>query len=101
MKVLTSIVPDGVWVLPRGLVDRLRERFPALTFFFQPADIVAQILNFGLPAPIDVQIVGRDPRNEAIAHELVRRIAAVPGASPPSDRRALSRSACRRPPLGQ
>ena len=43
----------------------LRERFPDLVFFFQPADIVSQILNFGLPAPIDVQIVGRNPKNLA------------------------------------
>src|SRR6185369_14442163 len=57
-----------------------RERFPDLIFFFQPADIVSQILNFGLAEPIDVQIVGRDPGNVAIAEELVRRIAAIPGA---------------------
>src|SRR5213080_2785838 len=59
----------------------LRARFPDLTFFFQPADIVSQILNFGLAAPIDVQIVGRDPRNVAIAEDLVRRMAAIPGAA--------------------
>src|SRR5467141_2378075 len=58
----------------------LRARFPDLIFFFQPADIVSQILNFGLPAPIDVQIVGRDPHNVGIAEGLVRRIAAIPGA---------------------
>jgi len=57
----------------------LRERFPDLTFFFQPADIVSQILSFGLPAPIDVQIMGRSPDNVAIAEDLVRRIGAVPG----------------------
>src|ERR1700689_4435333 len=47
-----------------GYVKRLREvlpqRFPGTEFFFQPADIVTQILNFGLPAPIDVQIIGTD-----------------------------------------
>src|SRR4030095_6283438 len=58
----------------------LRDRFPDLVFFFQPADIVGQILNFGLPAPIDVQIVGRDPKNLEIARDLVRRIGEVPGA---------------------
>ena len=63
------------------LRKRLAERFPDLVVFFQPADIVAQILNFGLPAPIDVQIVGRDPQNVGIAEDLVRRIAAVPGAA--------------------
>ena len=36
------------------------ERFPDMTFFFQPANITSQILNFGLPAPIDLQVVGRD-----------------------------------------
>jgi multidrug efflux pump subunit AcrB len=58
----------------------LRDRFPDLVFFFQPADMVGQILNFGLPAPIDVQIVGRDPKNVEIAQNLVRRIRTVPGA---------------------
>ena len=42
------------------LRKRLRERFPDMTFFFQPANITSQILNFGLPAPIDLQVVGRD-----------------------------------------
>jgi len=59
----------------------LGKRFPDLTVFFQPADIVSQILNFGLAAPIDVQVVGRDPRNVGIAEDLVRRIAAIPGAA--------------------
>src|SRR5882762_8778709 len=59
----------------------LGARFPDLTFFFQPADIVSQILNFGLAAPIDVQIVGRDARNVGIAEDLVRRIALIPGAA--------------------
>src|SRR5206468_6140912 len=59
----------------------LGKRFPDLTVFFAPADIVSQILNFGLAAPIDVQIVGRDPKNVAIAEDLVRRIAAIPGAA--------------------
>ncbi|HBZ70208.1 MAG TPA: RND transporter [Deltaproteobacteria bacterium] len=59
----------------------LAARFPDLVVFFQPADIVSQILNFGLPAPIDVQLVGRDPRNVSIAEDLVRRIAAVPGTA--------------------
>src|SRR4029453_16116870 len=41
-----------------ALRRELPQRFPQLTFFFQPADIVSQILNFGLPAPIDVQLAG-------------------------------------------
>ena len=65
-------------------MERLRtilpQRFPDLVFFFQPADMVSQILNFGLPAPIDVQVIGRDPKNVDVARDLVRRIAAIPGA---------------------
>ena len=44
------------------LRKRLHQKFPEATFFFEPANITNQILNFGLPAPIDVQVVGRDPR---------------------------------------
>ncbi len=43
-----------------ALRGRLAEEFPGLTFYFLPADIVSQILNFGLPAPIDIQIVGQN-----------------------------------------
>ena len=42
------------------LRKRLSEKFPDMTFFFQPANITNQILNFGLPAPIDLQVVGRE-----------------------------------------
>ncbi len=42
------------------LRKRLRDRFPDMDFFFQPANITSQILNFGLPAPIDLQVVGRN-----------------------------------------
>ncbi|HWZ58263.1 MAG TPA: efflux RND transporter permease subunit [Gemmatimonadaceae bacterium] len=67
-------------------VDKLRgtlsHNFPGVSFFFQPADIVGQILNFGLPAPIDVQVVGRNrPVNYPIAMDLVRKIGAIPGAA--------------------
>jgi len=61
---------------------RLGERFPDMTFFFQPANITSQILNFGLPAPIDLQVVGRNAEaNYAIAQNLARRIARIPGAA--------------------
>ena len=64
------------------LRDALHEKFPDLTIFFQPANITNQILNFGLPAPIDVQVVGRNaPANYRIARELQRRIALIPGAA--------------------
>ena len=64
------------------LRKRLRERFPDTTFFFEAANITNQILNFGLPAPIDVQVLGRNAQaNYAIAQELRREIEKVPGAA--------------------
>jgi len=55
--------------------------FPATRFFFQPADIVTQILNFGVPAPIDVQIAGNHQLgNYNVARQLTNRIRAIPGA---------------------
>ncbi|MSV34680.1 MAG: efflux RND transporter permease subunit [Bryobacterales bacterium] len=63
------------------LRKRLREKFPDMVFFFQPADITSQILNFGLPVPIDLQVVGRDPASGyKIAQELADKIACIPGA---------------------
>src|SRR6476620_939757 len=60
---------------------KLPERFQHLTFFFQPADIVSQILNFGLPAPIDVQIAGLNRQNNlTLATEIAERIRKIPGA---------------------
>ncbi len=47
----------------KRLRDVLAEQFPDVTFYFQPGDIVTQILNFGLPAPIDVRVVGYDKEN--------------------------------------
>ena len=59
----------------------LREQFPQLVCFFQPADIVSQILNFGLPAPIDIQIVGRDlEANFKLTEQIRREVARIPGA---------------------
>ena len=46
----------------RRFAADLPNDFPDLTFFFQPADIVSQILNFGLPAPIDIQVAGHNPK---------------------------------------
>jgi multidrug efflux pump subunit AcrB len=67
------------------LVDRLRSElpkaFPNIEFFFQPADISTQILNFGLPAAIDVQFTGNDVLgNAALAAELTKAIRKIPGA---------------------
>ena len=58
----------------------LNERFPGVAFYTLPVDMVTQILNFGLPAPIDVQIVGRDMYgNRAVAEQLLNQIKHVPG----------------------
>ena len=64
-----------------GLRRRLPQQFPELTFFFQPADITSQILNFGLPAPIDIQVTGRDPANFALAEQIAARVRRIPGAA--------------------
>ena len=59
----------------------LPREFPGSEFFFQPADIVSQILNFGLPAPIDVQIIGSNlTANFGIATQMLKRIKRIPGA---------------------
>jgi len=66
----------------RKLREVLPAAFPSDTFYFQAADMTTQILNFGLPAQIDVRIVGRDrATNLEVAHELRRRMAAVPGVA--------------------
>ena len=58
----------------------LAKDFPGVTFYFLPADIVSQILNFGLPAPIDIQILGRDlAANRVFADNLLNRLKFVPG----------------------
>ena len=61
------------------LRQRLPRVFPSLLFYFQPADIVTQILNFGLPAPIDIQVAGYDPRNFDVARQIREKIARIPG----------------------
>ena len=64
------------------LRKHLKEKFPDLSFFFQPANITTQILNFGLPAPIDLQIVGRNSgANYKLAKKLAERISHIPGAA--------------------
>src|SRR5579859_4155246 len=67
-------------------IDRLRKRlnqkFPEVVFFFEAANITNQILNFGLPSPIDVQVAGRkEKENYAIAEDLARKISHIPGAA--------------------
>jgi multidrug efflux pump subunit AcrB len=64
------------------LRKRLHKRFPDVVFFFEAANITNQILNFGLPAPIDVQVVGRNAAgNYQIAERLKTQIEQIPGAA--------------------
>ncbi len=82
-QILISLKEDHPSTL--GMQKRLRvvlrDKFPNAIFYFQPADIITQVLNFGLPAPIDVQVSGKDrAKNLQVAQEAVRRIRAVAGA---------------------
>src|SRR6202789_2884895 len=68
----------------RSLRKDLPREFPSATFSFLPADMVTQILNFGLPAPIDVQIDGADvERNRLVANQILSEIRRVPGIVDP------------------
>jgi len=83
-EVLVSLNPDhhaptARWT--KTLRERLPREFPGVTFFFQPADIVSQILNFGLPAPIDVQVTGFNQQaTHEIALDVAARMSRIPGA---------------------
>ena len=77
---------DGQEKYTDRVIERLREilpeKFPGVIFSFLPANIVTQILNFGLPAPIDVQIVGADmDANKAFAFKMLKRIARINGVA--------------------
>jgi multidrug efflux pump subunit AcrB len=78
-----------------GYVRQLREelpaRFPGITFSFLPADIISQILNFGAPAPIDLQVRGPDLNADyAYAQSLLRRLRHVPGLADARIQQALN-----------
>jgi multidrug efflux pump subunit AcrB len=83
-EILLSLNPDrktGTQEYMSRLREHLKEKFPNLVFFFQPADIVNQILNMGLPTPIDVKVSGYDKSNNLrVARELVEKISHIPGA---------------------
>ncbi|HEU0121482.1 MAG TPA: efflux RND transporter permease subunit [Bryobacteraceae bacterium] len=65
----------------RILRKRLPEEFPSATFYFMPSDMVTQILNFGVPAPINVQIEGSDIKgNRLAANQILEDLRHVPGA---------------------
>lgn len=71
--------PTSTYV--KELREELPRRFPGVQFFFQPADIVTQILNFGTPAPIDVAITGANQQgNFAVAQKLAAQMKHIPGA---------------------
>jgi multidrug efflux pump subunit AcrB len=66
----------------RKLRSELPRHFPGVEFFFQPADIVTQILNFGLPAPVDIQVTGNDMQaNYVIAQQIANRVRQIPGTA--------------------
>src|SRR5271165_6333389 len=83
-EILVQLKPErgkttGTYI--NALRRRLATEFPGVQFFFQPADIVTQILNFGTPAPVDVEIIGANqPANYAIAEKLASQMEHIPGA---------------------
>ncbi len=84
-EILVSLVPDH-HTKPADYIRSLRRslprEFPGVDFAFQPADIVSQVLNFGLPAPIDVQLAGPDvQKNYELARTLLPRLKEIPGAA--------------------
>jgi CzcA family heavy metal efflux pump len=71
--------PTGAYI--NELREKLPQRFPGVQFFFQPADIVTQILNFGTPAPIDVEVTGMNQRgNYLVGEKLASEFRHIPGA---------------------
>jgi multidrug efflux pump subunit AcrB len=82
--ILISLTEDhtSTEITTERLRQRLHEKFPDIVVFFEAANITNQILNSGLPAPIDVQVTGRDADvNYKIAARLSERIARIPGAA--------------------
>ena len=83
-EILVSLSPEKhapTQQYERILREDLRSKFPEETFFFQAANITNQILNFGIPSPVDVQVTGRNlAANYEIAREIERRMMNIPGA---------------------
>ena len=82
-EILISLKPDHKKPTAEYVAElraRLADEFPGTQFFFQPADIVSQILNFGVPAPIDVEITGHDlQQSYKIAQQIANRMEYIPG----------------------
>lgn len=82
LTILLNDEKSPVWDYRRILRKGLRERYPGTEFTFQPSDLTAKILNFGAPAPIDVQINGPDMYpNYEFARKLVGKFREIPGAA--------------------
>ena len=78
-----------------GYIDAMREKlprlFPGTTFAFLPADMVSQILNFGLPAPIDVQVIGDNfEADRAYANKIFAKVARITGVADPRIQQAFN-----------
>jgi CzcA family heavy metal efflux pump len=84
-EILVQLQHDRSKSTPAYVADvrrTLQAKFPNLTFFFQPADIVSQILNFGLPAPIDIKVAGYNRlANYEVAKEIREKVSHIPGAT--------------------
>ncbi len=81
-QVLATFAPGSpTFSYERKLRVLLRQRFPDAVFYFQPADVITQILDFGTPSQIDVEVQGRhDKQDIAVLHDIEHRIAQIPGA---------------------
>ncbi len=81
-QILATFKPGSPTALyEKKLRVLLRRRFPDTVFYFQPSDVITQILDFGTPSQIDVQVQGRHDRQDiAVLHDLEHRIARIPGA---------------------
>jgi multidrug efflux pump subunit AcrB len=79
--ILISLAPHHVPTAQyiKVLRERLPREVPGTSFAFLPADMVGQILNFGSPAPIDIQLVGPSPQNRELANQLLERLKRIPG----------------------
>ncbi len=106
-EILISLTPDH-HIKPVDYIRTLRRtlprEFPGVEFYFQPADIVSQVLNFGLPAPVDIQLAGQNVRqNYDLARKLLPELKAVPGrrgCAHPSSLQSAADRHCRRPHQG-
>jgi multidrug efflux pump subunit AcrB len=82
LTILLKNEKSPVWTYRRVLRKGLKERYPGTEFTFQPSDLTAKILNFGAPAPIDVQVNGPDMHsNYEFARKLVAKFREIPGAT--------------------